>query len=461
MGVFLCCGCVPKEITKVNVLATADLHGEIPYELKSYIKKEKEESNVAAVVDSGAFYDRPPYGQMKDFFQKRDRYLKYDVKESIDVPIISDMKNVGYDAVVLGDHEFMSNNKYYLDDMISQFENKNISVLSANTYNNDGSNYIKRYIIKDVNTSKGKIKLGILGLTLNEIGEPKKIDKDGVIVDSEYRKLKDQIQYKDVFYMNDLVADAEKWVHVMKREKPDIILAVVHAGDEDSNSDKQTGNIVKELATKVDGIDAIVGGHTHTIIVQNEYRNPSGKKVIVTQPGSYGECISKISFNMAWDEKNKSWSYEGAKAEITQFDQIKIIKQNVNLFFDKMFTINNEDSISLSKQLPFDWDEIYVFKYGATREQIYEKVGYKWQEIDKMNAQNELNMVFMNKNKVVSYIHGPLNEMGIEFKFDEKLFENNLMIIDAGKNDEFTVELRDDFGMKLEQKEISSKEVEK
>lgn len=34
-------GCASKKTTEINVLATTDLHGVIPYELTSYVKEER------------------------------------------------------------------------------------------------------------------------------------------------------------------------------------------------------------------------------------------------------------------------------------------------------------------------------------------------------------------------------------------------------------------------------------
>ncbi|MGO0807221.1 hypothetical protein ACTPEF_25235, partial [Clostridioides difficile] len=42
--------------------------------------------------------------------------------------------------------------------------------------------------------------------------------------------LKDQEGYNGELYMNDLVEDAKKWVSIMEKEKPDIIVAVAHTG---------------------------------------------------------------------------------------------------------------------------------------------------------------------------------------------------------------------------------------
>ncbi|NMS88253.1 nucleotide phosphodiesterase, partial [Clostridioides difficile] len=69
------------------------------------------------------------------------------------------------------------------------------------------------------------VKVGILGLTIKEVGK-------GL----ENVNLQEQFQYKDKLYANDLVEDANKWVKVMeKKEKPDIIVAIVHSGEEPKN----------------------------------------------------------------------------------------------------------------------------------------------------------------------------------------------------------------------------------
>ncbi|WKK93703.1 hypothetical protein Q0Y04_05215 [Clostridioides difficile] len=69
---------------------------------------------------------------------------------------------------------------------------------------------------------------------------------------------------------------------------------------------KHPGNRIKELATTVDGIDAIVASHTHEKIDEHEYKNKSGEKVIVTQPGEHGKYYSKITFKV--NKEKGSWT---------------------------------------------------------------------------------------------------------------------------------------------------------
>ncbi|WP_243444940.1 metallophosphoesterase family protein [Romboutsia maritimum] len=87
--------------------------------------------------------------------------------------------------------------------------------------------------------------------------------------------------------MNDLVEDANKWVNVMKKDKADVI----------------------------------VEGHNHEQIEQHDYKNKSGKKVIVTEPGNNGECISNINFKLEKDDNG--WNVVDKSSKITQFEKSK------------------------------------------------------------------------------------------------------------------------------------------
>ncbi len=140
---------------------------------------------------------------------------------------------------------------------------------------------------------------------------------NGVLIKAKSLELKDQRGYKGKLYMNDLVKDAKKWVKVMKeKDKPDVILAVVHSGEKPKKP-KNPGNRIQELAKEVEGIDAIVAGHNHEEIKQHDYKNKSGETVIVTEPGANGECISKI--NIQLEKDNNKWDVVNKSSQITKF----------------------------------------------------------------------------------------------------------------------------------------------
>jgi 2',3'-cyclic-nucleotide 2'-phosphodiesterase (5'-nucleotidase family) len=223
-------------------------------------------------------------------------------------PIVREMGKMGYDAVVLGNHEFVSNDKASLDEMVLDFTDYSIPVLSANLYKNKTNpyingyyeNYVNSYIIKKIETEQGILKVGILGLTIKEVGESR----------LGQQELKDMPGYGGSLVLTDLIPEAVKLASLMKANGADVIIAVVHSGEE-PRKPRHPGNKIKELVQNVGGVDAIVAAHTHVNIPEHKLRNKAGETVIVTQPGKWGEHCSRINFvlikeNGKWKVKDKS-----------------------------------------------------------------------------------------------------------------------------------------------------------
>lgn len=435
--VLLMSGCASKQTAEINVLATTDLHGVIPYELTSYVKEERKKDKNLTLVDAGDFDSGEVFGSSMDsYFSARYKDGDNNTESYIETPISKDMKEVGYDVAVLGNHEFISNNKFYLDNMISDFEKQKINILSANTYKKNGDSYTKPYIIKNINTPEGNVKLGILGLTIKEVGERKQW-KDGKLVDSKSLELKDQEGYNGELYMNDLVEDAKKWVGIMEKEKPDIIVAVAHTGEKPKKP-RNPGNRIQDLAQQVDGIDAIVAGHNHVQIEQHDYKNKSGENVIVTEPGKHGEYISKINFKL--EKNNDKWNIVDKSSKLIKFEK----NQESDKFGEFISSINkvskDKKEIRLSEVKTPEWDKIYVFKSGTSADDIYKTIGYKWRNISSPKGDDMVQIVVMNNNKPVSYIYGEAEVMPINIKCDESEYKNNVVTIYPNKNDKFKIE---------------------
>lgn len=304
-------GCSKKQVD-VNVLATTDLHSLVPEAMVEYVDSEKKKDKNLTVVDAGDFFDiKDP--KMHRWFRGVKFLTGEEENERLiperegEPPIVKNMYKLKYDAIVLGNHEFIANDKSKLDDLLAYYKKYNMPILSANTYKTNGENYTEPYIIKELKTDEGIIRLGILGLTIKEVGES----------GDESRELKDLPGYKNELYMNDLVEDAKKWTKVMKEEeKADIIVAVAHTGEKPKKP-KNPGNRIQDLAQDVEGIDAIVAGHTHVSFDQHDYKNKNGEDVIVTQPGKHGECISKINFKV--ENKDGHWKVIDKSSNIVEF----------------------------------------------------------------------------------------------------------------------------------------------
>lgn len=309
--------------TEVTILATTDLHSIIPDKLSEFIQKERQMDKNLTLVDAGDFLDAQTTEMQEWFSGQRlvkvvDRFPVYEKiaepREGV-APIVKQMADLKYDAIVLGNHEFVSYKKH-LDGMISDFTDRNIPILSANTYKSNGESYTKPYIVKEIPTSEGNIRLGILGLTIKEVGERQEWIEGVGLRPTKSRELKDLYSYENELYMNDLLEDCKKWVNVMKKDNVDVIITVMHSGEKPKKP-KNPGNRVQEVANEVDDIDVIVAGHTHKEISQRDYKNKKGQTVIVTQPGKHGEAISKI--NLKLKKGKDGWVVTDKASNIVSF----------------------------------------------------------------------------------------------------------------------------------------------
>ncbi|MGE5398451.1 MAG: metallophosphoesterase [Chitinophagales bacterium] len=294
-----------KEV-KLTILATADLHGDIPDQLVQYIQDNRKNDKNLILVDAGDFFDQQNSPVMQQWFKTYMRNPE-PIQRRVP-PVVHKMGEMGYDAVVLGNHEFVANDRASLDQLILDFTDCGIPVLSANLYEKEINpytedyyiNYVNPFIIKEIETEQGTLKLGILGLTIKEVGESR---------DGKY-ELKDMPGYGGSLILKEMVPDATEMAWLMKANGADVVIAVVHSGEEPLKP-RFPGNKIKELAYRANGIDAIVAAHTHVNIPEHEFKNKSGETVIVTQPGKWGEYCSKINLilikeNGKWKVKDKS-----------------------------------------------------------------------------------------------------------------------------------------------------------
>lgn len=261
----------------ISIIGTSDIHGNIyPLDyytgkaadqglakVSTYVKDQRKANPNVMLVDAGDTIQGTPLAY---YYNKMDTKSEY--------PMIKAMGIMKYDTWTLGNHEF-NYGLENLDRIIKDANNEGITVLSANTYKIDGTNYVKPYIIKSFNINGKTQKIAVLGLTTKTIPSWEN--------EANYKGLK----------FNDLVDEAKKWVPIIKSEGIDKIIAVIHSGEE-SSSDIIPENQIKAVAQGVSGIDAIICGHTHKNIAQNIYKNPDGKNVIVTEPGKNGQYISQV-----------------------------------------------------------------------------------------------------------------------------------------------------------------------
>lgn len=314
---------------KVNILATADIHN-CTWNCDWGLQKIYNKDLIVPKLSGGGLEKVATYVNEQ---RKRDKQLILvdggDQEFSCQEQSIKLMNVMKYSAIVLGNHEFMGS-KPGIDAYIKQFNKYKISVLGANIYNaSNGKNYIKPYIIKKIKTKLGTVNVGILGLTIKEMAFFTGVDR---------HTLKQ-------FVLKDLVKEAKKWIPKVKKDGANVVVAVVHSGENPRNP-RTPGNRVTEIAEKVAGIDAIVAAHSHTNISEHIYHNPKGKSVIVTEPGKFGEYISHICFILRKNKNkwtiNKKWCGTFKIGKEMSVD--KYIVKNITRKFKIDFITNCYDS---------------------------------------------------------------------------------------------------------------------
>ncbi|RKD30065.1 5'-nucleotidase C-terminal domain-containing protein [Thermohalobacter berrensis] len=173
--------------------------------------------------------------------------------------IIEILNSIGYDAMVPGNHDFN-----YGQERLTELSNKaKFPIVAANIEKEDGSKFLKPYTIKELNG----VKVGIFGLATPE---------------TTYKTHPNNVKG---LKFTDPVKAAEEMVQELK-DKVDIVVALSHLGLDKSS--KYTSELV---ASKVDGIDIIVDGHSHTSL-------PNGKLVndtLIVQTGEYDKNLGIVN----------------------------------------------------------------------------------------------------------------------------------------------------------------------
>lgn len=272
----------------LRIMETTDLHVHVfPYDY--YADREnhtmglartatimdeiRAEATNSLLVDNGDFLQGNPMGD----------YIAYErgMKEGDVHPVIKGMNVLGYDAGTLGNHEF----NYGLDFMESTLAGANFPFVCANVAKGtlaasgrDDDMLIKPYVILDRTVTDGAgnehpIRIGLIGFVPPQI------------MNWDSRHLVGNVEARDI------LDAAEAWVPQMKEEGAEIIIALSHSGmgPTQRSDGLENGSI---LLAGLDGIDALVTGHSHLVFPGPQFEDVDGVDVaagtINGKPGVMG-----------------------------------------------------------------------------------------------------------------------------------------------------------------------------
>ncbi|KZY53444.1 bifunctional 2',3'-cyclic-nucleotide 2'-phosphodiesterase/3'-nucleotidase [Sulfitobacter sp. KE29] len=285
-----------KEVDTVGLARTA-----------SIVKSIRAEATNTLMLDNGDFLQGNPMGD----------YIAYErgMKEGDMHPVIQAMNALGYDASTLGNHEF----NYGLDFLMKSLAGADFPVVSANVVKkvgakpSDDDTLVKPYVLLDRMLTDGAgemhpIKIGIIGFVPPQI------------MSWDRRHLEGKVQARDI------LESARAWVPQMKEAGADIIIALSHSGIGAAKEEDMMENASVPLAA-VEGIDAIMTGHSHLVFPSGSYADYPGVDVSegtihgkpATMGGFWGSHLGLIDLMLERD--GSGWRIASHSAEARAISQ--------------------------------------------------------------------------------------------------------------------------------------------
>ena len=173
--------------------------------------------------------------------------------------VIETMNVIGYDAMVVGNHE----PDFTAVKLRARIAEARFPVLAANIINrSNGELFTKPYIIREVNG----VRVGILGIAYPNTPL------------TSARKNVENLRFRAA------VETAREYAPRLRSEGAEIVIALTHLG---LGADKQ-------LAEKVDGIDVIVGGHSHNRMKETL----QVRQTLIVQAGAHGSDLGRLDLNI-------------------------------------------------------------------------------------------------------------------------------------------------------------------
>ena len=240
--------------THLTIIGTSDTHGNIwgySYEdmkestgdglarVSTYVSQVREENPNTILVDAG--------DTIQGTIMTDDLYSK----DTTDHPVPAALNYMGYDAWVLGNHEF----NFAVDTLKEIIAQTDVPVLAANIKNADGSYFTGAgYTIVE----RGGVKVAIIGVTTPNI--PRWDGTKQGVADLTFES------------MADAVADCIEEIG----DGADVIMVSTHAGLSAEYS-TDGADAAQTILDKCPEVDVLQLGHTHTTYINNDGAIPVGE----------------------------------------------------------------------------------------------------------------------------------------------------------------------------------------
>jgi len=267
-------------VVHITLLGTTDLHGHIdpidyysnkPAQLglakiATLVRRVRAEQPNVLLLDSGDIIQGTPLAY---YFARKDTDKPN--------PMILAMNALGYDAAVVGNHEF----NFGLDDLWNAKREGHFPILAANIRQKykSGPAHFEPYIIKRI----AGVRVAIVGFTTPVIPQWE--------IASHYAG-----------YQFETIVQAARRVIPEARKHADIVVVLAHSGLGPDPATGSTGaaydlpneNAVLALAEQVPGIDVILFGHTH-----HELPGRIVNGALLVQAKNYGASLARVDLDVS------------------------------------------------------------------------------------------------------------------------------------------------------------------
>lgn len=257
-----------EDVVRLTILHTNDVHSRLdPFPMDgsvnagrggvagraAIIQKIRSEQEHVLLLDAGDIFQGTPYFNI---FKGE--------------PEMKAMQMMGYDAAIMGNHDFDAGMENFAHQLVSHGK---FPIIMCNYGFQDTpmESLFQPYKI----FKKGRLKIGVTGVGIEMLG----LVPENLFGNTQYL---------------DPIAHANRVATILKKDKGcDMVICLSHLGD------KYTDNKVSDevLAKESENIDLIIGGHTHRFFEKpREYTNKAGQKVLVNQVGWAGIQLGRLDF---------------------------------------------------------------------------------------------------------------------------------------------------------------------
>jgi len=289
------------EEVRISVLATTDLHGNLlPYDyytarpvdrglakIASLIQDERSQNPNNLLIDCGDTIQGTPLESVYQQYIETGHLplnLGFAGRALERDPMMLAMNDIGYDAMVVGNHEF----NFGLKNLAQARSAADFPWISANigVIPDATIKPFAPYFVKSV----AGVKIAIVGITTPSIPD-----------------WESEEHYHGYRFENGVEAARRAVADVRAREHPDVVILAAHSGlDRDpkmlaASSGDSREDMIYQVATEVKGIDAIVFGHTHQQLAELKLGD-----VLLMQPKNWGMSLGRLDLVLDHDASG-SW----------------------------------------------------------------------------------------------------------------------------------------------------------